>query len=768
MAKENFHQIVLQASEAIESGQLDTAMELLQPLLNEGKNPEAFRLLGLVQLHQSNIQESISTFKKALNLERNAIILSNLANAYVHYGDYIVAEKLCREGLTLEDLPELYNTLGSILAIQKKYDEATQKFIGALTHRPEYFQAQWNLVNARFLSGDIEGAFQDCLKYCFKKTCQKSSFTDKVNTFFDELNQLPLHNSQVIGIVKEIIFFVVPVREWITWAQRIFQLSTHAEIKYETWLRQTIAFWILNFRQNTQVALREAAQIREQGICNTQDIKNMIAYESYLLALNKTSDVIENSSFPRANVLGDSHVLSWSNQIVELNCLKYSLESELIMGAKAFHVSSTTKNQYKWRIQHILGNFSKSSPLVLSFGEIDCRLDEGILPYARISGELLDDLVQRQVSNYVQSILKLTRYFECVWLTGVPAPNMTFLRDNYHDYKQDDFLDLIKVISLWNVFLSYECSIANLGFIDLYDLSVSSDGMSNQNWHCDGVHLLPEAIVMAKWISPDSHITSGTDNLFVKSNKISLDSNSVPISPCHFQQDLVESDSKILRCLSNGLFTNFEKFNKESFTMSTKQFLHIGCGPKYKDQTTREFKKDFWKEIRLDIDPKAKPDINGTMTDMSRVESNSMDAIFSSHNIEHLYPHEIPVALAEFLRVLKPEGYLVVTCPDLQSVCALVAEDKLTEAAYTAPAGPIAPIDILYGHRPSLASGNLFMAHRCGFTKKVLSGTLGSHGFSNVAIKSRKHPYYDLWAVASKSAISNDEILHLAKLHFPA
>ena len=116
--------------------------------------------------------------------------------------------------------------------------------------------------------------------------------------------------------------------------------------------------------------------------------------------------------------------------------------------------------------------------------------------------------------------------------------------------------------------------------------------------------------------------------------------------------------------------------------------LHIGCGPKRKDKTTSGFNTPEWTEIRLDIDPLVSPDVTGTMTDMSAVASESVNAIFSSHNIEHLYPHEVPVALKEFLRVLKPEGFAVITCPDLQSVCALVAQDKLTDAAYSAPAGP--------------------------------------------------------------------------------
>jgi len=196
-------------------------------------------------------------------------------------------------------------------------------------------------------------------------------------------------------------------------------------------------------------------------------------------------------------------------------------------------------------------------------------------------------------------------------------------------------------------------------------------------------------------------------------------------------------------------------------------FLHIGCGPKRKDQTTRGFNTDAWTELRFDIDEAVKPDLIGTMTDMSAVADASVDAIFSSHNIEHLYPHEVPVALKEFLRVLKPEGFLVVTCPDLQSVCKLIAEDKLTEAAYTAPAGPIAPIDILYGHRPPMARGNLYMAHRCGFTQKVLTGTLQAAGFATIAARRREHPYYDLWAVANRQAMDETALRALALAHFP-
>lgn len=199
-----------------------------------------------------------------------------------------------------------------------------------------------------------------------------------------------------------------------------------------------------------------------------------------------------------------------------------------------------------------------------------------------------------------------------------------------------------------------------------------------------------------------------------------------------------------------------------------KTFLHVGCGPARKDRTTKGFNSPGWNELRLDIDESVTPDIVGTMLDMSAVEDASVEAVFSSHNIEHLYPHEVPLALAEFKRVLKEDGFVVITCPDLQSVCALVAEDKLTDTAYISPAGPIAPLDILYGYRPSMANGNLYMSHRCGFTERVLTATLQAAGFASVASMRRGQGCFDLFAVATKSAMSETELRTLAAAHFPA
>jgi len=182
-----------------------------------------------------------------------------------------------------------------------------------------------------------------------------------------------------------------------------------------------------------------------------------------------------------------------------------------------------------------------------------------------------------------------------------------------------------------------------------------------------------------------------------------------------------------------------------------KTVLHVGCGAPNPDKLPGFlFAAGEWREIRFDIDPSVQPDIIGTMTDMSGIESGSVDAIWSSHNLEHLYPHEVPVALAEFYRVVKPGGFAAMTMPDVEQIARQILAVGLDDPAYVSPAGPITPLDMLYGLRTAMANGNLYMAHRTGFTEKTLRTALAMAGFPFVVVQ--KDASYALWATARKNA----------------
>ena len=196
-----------------------------------------------------------------------------------------------------------------------------------------------------------------------------------------------------------------------------------------------------------------------------------------------------------------------------------------------------------------------------------------------------------------------------------------------------------------------------------------------------------------------------------------------------------------------------------------KTFLHVGCGNENKSDLFG-FNNDKWKEIRLDIDKKVNPDIVGSLIDMKSVETGSVDAVYSSHNIEHIFPHEVRKALREFYRVLKNNGIVIITCPDIQSVGEAVAQDKLHETLYESPIGPVTAFDILYGHRKTTSDGNIFMIHKGGFTYSTLDRALYDAGFET-RCGARRTEAFDLYLVAFKQKKSEEEVKKIAVSFIP-
>jgi SAM-dependent methyltransferase len=178
-----------------------------------------------------------------------------------------------------------------------------------------------------------------------------------------------------------------------------------------------------------------------------------------------------------------------------------------------------------------------------------------------------------------------------------------------------------------------------------------------------------------------------------------------------------------------------------------KTVLHVGCGSWREKSLHGNFRTPEWREIRLDINPEAEPDIVASMTDMSAVESNSVDAIWNSHALEHLWAHEVPVALKEFHRVLRPGGHVLMRMPDLQIVAELILRIGPLGVAYQSPSGPITPLDMLYGHGHSIALGEAGMQHKTGFTEKSIVELLNAAGFTKTQARRNK---FDLWARAEK------------------
>jgi predicted SAM-dependent methyltransferase len=142
-------------------------------------------------------------------------------------------------------------------------------------------------------------------------------------------------------------------------------------------------------------------------------------------------------------------------------------------------------------------------------------------------------------------------------------------------------------------------------------------------------------------------------------------------------------------------------------------------------------------EVRVDINPQHRPDIVASATELGEI--GTFDRIYCSHMLEHLYPYDVPRALAEFHRVLVPGGQVLLIVPDLEDV--RPTEDVL----YVSPsAGPITGLDLIYGV-PRIMATMPHMAHHSGFTRDLLHRALVAAGFGPVLVRRAAH--YNLIAV---------------------
>jgi len=198
------------------------------------------------------------------------------------------------------------------------------------------------------------------------------------------------------------------------------------------------------------------------------------------------------------------------------------------------------------------------------------------------------------------------------------------------------------------------------------------------------------------------------------------------------------------------------------------RWLNVGCGAQGSGlHPPGLLAPAGWTEVRLDADPAVQPDILAPAHDLSALEDGCMDAVFSSHCIEHLYLDQAVPALREWRRVLRPDGFLLLVCPDLQAAAEMVAQDCLFDVAYAG----IRPYDIIFSHQGLVAQGRAqghsFMEHKSGYTLTTLCALVNQAGYP-VHAAMRLRPRFELWLLASNVMRSEPQMRELVHRHFLA
>jgi hypothetical protein len=168
---------------------------------------------------------------------------------------------------------------------------------------------------------------------------------------------------------------------------------------------------------------------------------------------------------------------------------------------------------------------------------------------------------------------------------------------------------------------------------------------------------------------------------------------------------------------------------------------------------------DGWKHVLLDIDARANPDLLCDARNLSALPPTIFDAVYCSHNLEHYYRHDGFEVLRGFRHVLKDDGFVEIVVPDLEAVIGHVINTRmdLDDTLYVSPAGPITPLDVIYGlAREIEESGQDFFAHKTGFTPASLHRTLQRASFVSIYTFTQPEAF-EVRTIAFKSSPNPDQ-----------
>jgi predicted SAM-dependent methyltransferase len=139
--------------------------------------------------------------------------------------------------------------------------------------------------------------------------------------------------------------------------------------------------------------------------------------------------------------------------------------------------------------------------------------------------------------------------------------------------------------------------------------------------------------------------------------------------------------------------------------------LHIGGKEAHPD----------WKI--LDIEARPEVDFVGDAACLDQFSDNSVEAIYASHVLEHFYyglNNELINTLTEWYRVLQPGGKLLISVPDLKTLCWLYLNPALM------PLERHHLMRIMFGGQV-----NQYDVHKVGFDFDVLGLYIAEVGFQD-------------------------------------
>jgi len=467
--------------------------------------------LGNALKQQGHLQQAIERYRRALELKPDyAEAHLNLGVALMEQGKEAEAVDHYRHALSVNPrFPEALMNLAIVLQHRGEFEEAVAHYRRALELRPNYAVAHFNLGNALLERGNLSEAlarYQHALAITASAAPPTRALTpiESVRQAVNRARALyPSEEPCFMNLVRANCWRT-PAQDWrMLCAAALEQAKLSEPARFELLVRTGISQWIGDDRTALAETLRIAGETSAAiGSTRSREIKNSRAYANFLANLSRHAETAgsdaSSAGAPEVAVVGDSHALSFHGIGIDLAGTPHRAAAHLVMGCKAWHLASPEPNLYKWRFSAILDATPENSPVICCFGEIDCRLDEGILPYYRRTGGDLERLISDEASRYVAyvAVAATPRRLKPI-LVGVPAPHIDAVAAELLDTTADDKSLLVDIVKMFNMCLRRAAEQHGFRMVDVFAVSAGPDGKASGEQHVDPYHLKPEALALA-------------------------------------------------------------------------------------------------------------------------------------------------------------------------------------------------------------------------------------------------------------------------------
>ncbi|MBI5558655.1 MAG: tetratricopeptide repeat protein [Deltaproteobacteria bacterium] len=443
------------------------------------------QLLDLAVRHhqEGQLPKAEALYRRVLSAAPdNFTALNNLGNLLNKQAKYDEAQIPCRQATLVNDASgeAHYNLANSMFGL-RRYGEAIAGYRRAIAANPGYGPACNNLGNAL----NEQGEFQEAISSYRQAVALAPDLAEAHYNLGNALVNLPGGFPEAIRQYKKAI------------------LAKPGYLEPRTCL--AIFSWI----HGDWPAL--AGDIQKLAHANIHDrfAGPFYLFLSRLLAYRELhpEEYAAGRDLPVLPLLGDSHCLSPAHAVIHYKENRYRAEPRIIMGCKAWHLANETGNKFKYWFEQQVASLAEGVAVVVMFGEIDCRIDEGIIHHFKKTGNGLESSIARLVTNYVAYVARVltSRNISPVF-HGVPAPFADKGKPAAHDLKL-----LSRIISLFNQALARETAARKFFFSDVYALTNDQNGFSSGKYYIDKRHLLPP--VLGHLLNNDQSVTSRRQSL---------------------------------------------------------------------------------------------------------------------------------------------------------------------------------------------------------------------------------------------------------------